>query len=289
MPPSPTRFSVVTCHRATTLRRDRPEAEAVATHRAMAFARAADAPVYVVHLSCAAAMQHVADAKASGVRAYAETCPHYLTLTDERYDEPDALTCARCLISPPLRPSADQRRALGRPGRRPARSRRDRPRPRPARGREGRRRDRRPVRPDLERGSRDRDPPRDGLRRRRGEGPADDRADGRPAGDDAGATVRVRAQGRDRERPRRRHRLVRPGGAADDPGRGPPPHERLHAVRGPRRSRAPSARSSSAAGPSSRTASSSASAGSVDSSSEAPPAVSSGASRAADFGSYGSL
>jgi dihydropyrimidinase len=84
------------------------EAEAVATHRAMAFARAADAPVYVVHLSCAAAMQHVADAKASGLRAYAETCPHYLTLTDERYEEPDPLTCARCLISPPLRPTADR-------------------------------------------------------------------------------------------------------------------------------------------------------------------------------------
>jgi dihydropyrimidinase len=74
----------------------------------VAFARAADAPVYVVHLSCAAAMQHVADAKASGVRAYAETCPHYLTLTDERYDEPDPLTCARCLISPPLRPASDR-------------------------------------------------------------------------------------------------------------------------------------------------------------------------------------
>jgi dihydropyrimidinase len=85
-----------------------PEAESVATQRAMAFARAADAPVYVVHLSCADAMQHVADAKASGVRAYAETCPHYLTLTDEHYDEPDPLTCARCLISPPLRPVADR-------------------------------------------------------------------------------------------------------------------------------------------------------------------------------------
>ncbi len=84
-----------------------PEAEAVATHRAMAFARAADAPVHVVHLSCAAALRHVAEAKASGVRAHAETCPHYLTLTDERYDDPDPLTCARCLISPPLRKAAD--------------------------------------------------------------------------------------------------------------------------------------------------------------------------------------
>jgi dihydropyrimidinase len=84
------------------------EAEAVATHRAMAFARAADAPVHVVHLSCAEAMRYVAEAKASGVRAHAETCPHYLTLTEERYEEPDPLTCARSLISPPLRSAADR-------------------------------------------------------------------------------------------------------------------------------------------------------------------------------------
>jgi dihydropyrimidinase len=84
------------------------EAEAVATHRAMAFAHAADAPVHVVHLSCAAAMRYVGEAKAAGVRAHAETCPHYLTLTEERYDEPDPLTCARSLISPPLRSAADR-------------------------------------------------------------------------------------------------------------------------------------------------------------------------------------
>ena len=150
-----------------------PEAEAVATHRAMAFARAAEAPVYVVHLSCADAMQHVADAKASGVRAYAETCPHYLTLTDERYAEPDPLTCARCLISPPLRPVARPRRTLGGPGRWPARSRRHRPRSRPFGNRKGRRRGRRPVQQDLKRGPRHRDAPGDGLRRWSGEGPVD--------------------------------------------------------------------------------------------------------------------
>jgi dihydropyrimidinase len=65
------------------------EAEAVATRRAMAFARAADAPVHVVHLSCNEALRYVAEARASGVRATAETCPHYLALTDDRYDEPD--------------------------------------------------------------------------------------------------------------------------------------------------------------------------------------------------------
>jgi dihydropyrimidinase len=83
------------------------EAEAVATHRALAFARAADAPVHVVHLSCAEALQYVAEARASGVRATAETCPHYLTLTDTRYDEPDPVECAKSVISPPLRAAAD--------------------------------------------------------------------------------------------------------------------------------------------------------------------------------------
>jgi len=83
------------------------EAEAVATHRAMAFARAADAPVHVVHLSCAAALRYVVEARATGVRATAETCPHYLVLTDSRYDEPDPLECAKSVISPPLRSSSD--------------------------------------------------------------------------------------------------------------------------------------------------------------------------------------
>ena len=85
-----------------------PEAEAVATHRAMAFAQAADAPVHVVHLSCGAALRHVAEAKAAGVRAHAETCPHYLTLTDDRYADPDPVTCACSVISPPLRPGSDR-------------------------------------------------------------------------------------------------------------------------------------------------------------------------------------
>ena len=83
------------------------EAEAVATHRAMAFARAADAPVQVVHLSSAAALREVRAAKASGVRAFAETCPHYLALDESRYDAPDELDVACCVISPPLRPTSD--------------------------------------------------------------------------------------------------------------------------------------------------------------------------------------
>ena len=83
-------------------------AEAVATARAMAFAEAADAPVHVVHLSSRGALEAVRAAKARGVRASAETCPHYLTLTDARYLDPDDAEVAKVVISPPLRTAADR-------------------------------------------------------------------------------------------------------------------------------------------------------------------------------------
>ncbi len=85
-----------------------PYVEAVATARALAFARATDSPVHVVHLSSAAALDEVRRAKAAGVRVTAETCPHYLTLTDEEYEEPDPTRCACYVISPPLRSAADR-------------------------------------------------------------------------------------------------------------------------------------------------------------------------------------
>jgi dihydropyrimidinase len=82
--------------------------EAVATARALAFARTAEAPVHVVHVSSADALREVRRAKADGVRASAETCPHYLVLTEERYDDPDPASCARYVISPPLRTTTDR-------------------------------------------------------------------------------------------------------------------------------------------------------------------------------------
>ena len=85
-----------------------PYVEAVATARALAFARGAGAPVHVVHLSSAAALDEVRRAKAAGVEVTAETCPHYLTLTDDRYDDPDPVACACAIISPPLRSAADR-------------------------------------------------------------------------------------------------------------------------------------------------------------------------------------
>ena len=83
-------------------------AEAEATHRAIALARAADASVYIVHLSCADALAEVAAAKARGWPVHAETCPHYLSFTEQRYQADDEADVIRSVISPPLRSEADR-------------------------------------------------------------------------------------------------------------------------------------------------------------------------------------
>jgi dihydropyrimidinase len=88
--------------------RTRPaRAEAAATRKAIEMARRAEAPLYIVHLSCAEALEAVAEAKARGEPVYAETCPHYLTLTDALYADPDEAEVVKRVISPPLRTRAD--------------------------------------------------------------------------------------------------------------------------------------------------------------------------------------
>jgi dihydropyrimidinase len=88
--------------------RTRPTAaEASATRKAIEMAARAEAPLYIVHLSCAAALEEVAKAKARGQPVYAETCPHYLSLTDAIYDDPDDGRVIRAVISPPLRSTRD--------------------------------------------------------------------------------------------------------------------------------------------------------------------------------------
>jgi dihydropyrimidinase len=84
-----------------------PAAEAAATRRAIELARRAQAPLYIVHLSCAEALEAVAEAKARGEPVHAETCPHYLTLTSALYEDPDEAEVIKRVISPPLRTQAD--------------------------------------------------------------------------------------------------------------------------------------------------------------------------------------
>lgn len=84
-----------------------PRAEGAATRKAIELARRAEAPLYVVHLSCDEALEAVAEAKQRGQPVYAETCPHYLTFTDAGYDDPDEAEVIKRVISPPLRSRAD--------------------------------------------------------------------------------------------------------------------------------------------------------------------------------------
>ena len=82
-------------------------AEAEATHRAIALAEIAGVPIYIVHLSAAEALEMVAAARDRGLPAYAETCPQYLFLSQEQYDEPD-FGGAKYVMSPPLRPRGNE-------------------------------------------------------------------------------------------------------------------------------------------------------------------------------------
>src|SRR4029078_2590789 len=63
-------------------------AEAEGVHRAIAIAEMAESPVYIVHLSCADALNQVREARDRGIPAFAETCPQYLFLSIDNYDEP---------------------------------------------------------------------------------------------------------------------------------------------------------------------------------------------------------
>ena len=83
--------------------------EAEATHRSIALAELAGAPVYIVHISAAEAVDEVVRARARGVPVYGETCPQYLFLTDDLYDAPGS-DGSRYVMSPPLRDRRAQER-----------------------------------------------------------------------------------------------------------------------------------------------------------------------------------
>jgi dihydropyrimidinase len=81
-----------------------PLTEGEAVHRAIALAELAGAPVYLVHLSTAEAVEALEQARVRGQAVFGETCPQYLLLTDEEYERP-ADEAARYVMSPPLRPA----------------------------------------------------------------------------------------------------------------------------------------------------------------------------------------
>ncbi len=80
--------------------------EGEATSRAITLAALAGAPLYLAHLSAAAALAAVRGARDAGQRVYAETCPQYLFLNDDLLQpETDG---AKFVCSPPLRRARDQ-------------------------------------------------------------------------------------------------------------------------------------------------------------------------------------
>jgi len=79
--------------------------EAEAIDRAASAAGRHGTRLYVVHLTSAAGLEAVRRGRTAGVEIAAETCPQYLLLTEDRYDQPDGY-CATC--TPPFRRDGDR-------------------------------------------------------------------------------------------------------------------------------------------------------------------------------------
>ena len=86
----------------------RPNAvEADAVRRFLELAREAEGLPWVVHLSTREGLAHIDAARDAGQKILVETCPQYLTLTEEVYSRPD-FQGAKFVCSPPIRSQADQ-------------------------------------------------------------------------------------------------------------------------------------------------------------------------------------
>ncbi len=83
------------------------EAEADAISRLGMYAKILDVPVYAVHVSTEKGINIIKQRQREGVQFYAETCPQYLTFTDEVYDAPFE-QAAKYVMSPPLRKEHDR-------------------------------------------------------------------------------------------------------------------------------------------------------------------------------------
>jgi dihydropyrimidinase len=85
-----------------------PEVEAEATGRAIRLAEVAGAPILVVHVSCAPALEEIHQAHERGATTvYAETCPQYFALS---YDDltREGFEGAKYVCSPPLRDASNR-------------------------------------------------------------------------------------------------------------------------------------------------------------------------------------
>jgi dihydropyrimidinase len=84
-----------------------PELEGEATGRAIRLTELADSRLYVVHVTCAEAVNQIAKARDQGLEIWGETCPQYLLL-DQSYLERPNFEGAKYVWSPPLREAWNQ-------------------------------------------------------------------------------------------------------------------------------------------------------------------------------------
>lgn len=87
-----------------------PIVEGEATGRAIYLAQMAEAPIYIVHVTCKEALDEIKKAQSKGLPVYAETCAHYL-LFDESYLALENEEGAKYVCSPALR-TKDHQEAL---------------------------------------------------------------------------------------------------------------------------------------------------------------------------------
>ena len=83
------------------------DAEAEAINRMLYIADVVDTPIIDVHLTCEKGLNEIREARKRGQVVFAETCPQYLTMTEDLYKS-DFETSARYVIAPPLRKKSDQ-------------------------------------------------------------------------------------------------------------------------------------------------------------------------------------
>jgi dihydropyrimidinase len=81
--------------------------EAEATSRAAYLAELAQAPLYVVHVSCREAVEPIATARARRWRVWGETCTQYLFIDETHLERPD-FEGAKYVFTPPPRPKEQQ-------------------------------------------------------------------------------------------------------------------------------------------------------------------------------------
>ncbi len=83
------------------------DAEAEAINRLSLYAKVLDVSVYAVHVSTEQGINIIRQRQKQGVKFFAETCPQYLTFTDEVYNAPFE-QAAKYVMSPPLRKEHDR-------------------------------------------------------------------------------------------------------------------------------------------------------------------------------------